>query len=200
MCWCKKIDKYHVCLPLVVHFLCIIGSLCLFLRSIIPEKYEYSCFFLSNKNTNISYAVDIWFHLSSSNIFKDTNIYYYRSGTLPRPKSHWARSLSSKYKDSISWPIAIDFKVWVFVKEKEIPPLLPKILIGSLDRDCSHCRQKVTIKAIWPVASDSCLRNWELMKILWKHNTQTNLYYLSTLLSTTVPSSKSWLKYKYEYA
>ena len=189
-------------LPLAVHFLCIVGSLCLLLRSINPEKYEYSCFFLSNKNTNISYAVDIWFQFSSSNIFKDTNIYYYRSGTLPRPKSHWARSLSIKYKDSISWPIAINFKVWVFVKDKEIPPLLPKILIGSLDRDCSHCPQKVSIKAIWPVASNPSLRNWDFARNWWmcfESNISISItskhvfYYLSTLLSTTVPSSRSWL-------
>ena len=145
-------------IPLVVHFLCIVGSLNLFFRSIIPEKIQK--FTLSSHKFNDSYLVDILFHLSSSNIFKDPNISYYRSGTLSIPKSHWARSLSIKYNDSIPWPIAIHFKSLVFVKGKEIPHLLPNILIGSLDRDCSHFPQKVSIKAIWPVASNPSLRNW----------------------------------------
>ena len=135
--------------------------------------------FFSPKKPNNSYVVDIWFHLSSSNIFKDTNISYYRSGTLPRPISHWARSLCIKYNDSISWPIAIHFKIWVFVKDSsfitedpywQFGPRLQSLSPEGLHQGHLTCCIKSKFEKL-----RFCTK---LMKMLWQqhqHNIQTCL-------------------------
>ena len=84
--------------PLVVPLLCILGSLSHLFRGIIPDNmWLFTLAFLRCQDIFYNpWIMDVWFCLCSSSIIKESNIYYYRSGTLPRPDSHWARSLSIK--------------------------------------------------------------------------------------------------------
>ena len=109
------------------------------------KSMNIHAFFLSEKKSIIHMQLIFDFILAHQ-ISSKTQIFLITvlalcPGPYPTELDHCASNIMIQYHDQLQYISKFEYL-------SKIPPLLPKILIGSLDRDCSHCPQKVSIKAI----------------------------------------------------